>query len=226
MTTGLTKPTEDNGATEHEWTLQVNDHVRLRDERADVYTLVYGGAEGWVRDRRIDRLGDFPMVYIQWDQEHWTYNGQPDMWTYEVHFDKIEDEDQTMSEPSNDDVRTALDVLSKRLLGESPSEQQSEGERRAEAVTPEDHQQFERVLERAIAMVKDSDAFLIACVSKEDTPGDSPLKFALTPAVFSYALSPESAVLIDAQLSEIIAQSHQRLAFDQIHRIVESSDDD
>jgi hypothetical protein len=31
------------------------------------------------------------MVYIEWDKKHWTYNGEPDEWTFAEHFEPVKE---------------------------------------------------------------------------------------------------------------------------------------
>jgi hypothetical protein len=222
VTIGLT----DTPEQEVEWRLESGDHVRLREEVADIYVAAYAGAEGWVRNRMIDRMGNFKMVFVQWDRDHWLTNDQQDMWTYEDHFDKIEEEDEPVAEaPDKSDVAKALNVLASALGVEDANKgaenTDKDAEERAVEVTPENFQQFEAVLERAIEIARHSDAFLIATVEKEDAPEGSGADFVLAPHIYSYALSPESAVLLDAQLSEITSASHQGLAMQELRRILD-----
>src|SRR5256885_1869865 len=65
--------------------------VRLKD---DVNTQMYGefsrsGNEGWIRKHKEDKYG-YQHVWIQWDPDHWAYNGAPNGWTWEDHFEIVE----------------------------------------------------------------------------------------------------------------------------------------
>src|SRR4051794_22950181 len=89
--------------------------VKLKGDRTEVYELARAGAEGWVRDRRYDPLdpsGGIRMVFVEWDSDHWGYNQQPNMWTFEDHFEPIE---ETMSDEKKNDIRAALQVLAGAL---------------------------------------------------------------------------------------------------------------
>lgn len=235
MTTGLTNTTSDV-----EWELAVDDRVFLRPEVSEVYEMAPAYAEGWIRGRRVDPIGDFKMVYIEWDASHWTYNGQPNMWTFEDHLDKVRDKKMADETPDNEGpnkeaIATALGVLAQALgVGSEPAKspktepertEEEAGEERAEAVTPDNVKQFEHIFERAVEVARDSDAFIIACVSKSDAPEDSGAQFVMTPALFSYSLSPESAILLDAQLGEVVSESHQALAIGAIRRLLDEQDD-
>lgn len=214
----LTNTTE----TGIDWAFDIHERVRLRPDRSEIYQMAPAYSEGTIEGRRIDPIGDFKMVFIKWDSSHWTYNGQPDMWTFEEHFDKV-GEKQMTDGPDKKQVATALDVLAQALGVKSEAEptQEEVGEQRAEEVTPDKVKQFEHVFERAVEVARDSDAFVIACVRKEDAPDGSGAQFVLTPALFSNALSRESAVLLDAQLAEIVSEAHQSLAVQEIRRLLD-----
>lgn len=229
MTTGLT-----NTASDVKWELDVDDRVFLRPEVSEVYEMAPAYAEGWIRGRRVDPIGDFKMVYIEWDSSHWTYNHQPNMWTFEDHLEKVRDKKMADETPDNkEQIAAALGVLAQALgVGSEPAKkievertEEEVGEERAEAVTPDNVKQFEHVFERAVNVARDSDAFIIACVSKSDAPPDSGAEFVMTPALFSYSLSPESAILLDAQLGEVVSESHQALAIGAIRRLLDEQDD-
>src|SRR5215210_1854477 len=67
---------------------EVGQRVRLVKDA--LYPLALHGMEGWIRKRNRDNLG-YPMVYIEWDKDHWAYNGEGDEWTMEAHFEAVED---------------------------------------------------------------------------------------------------------------------------------------
>lgn len=226
MTTGLDSTTE----TQVEWRLGVDDRVSLRPEVSDIYAMAPAYSEGWVRSRRIDTFGNYRMVFIEWDSSHWTYNGQPDMWTFEDHFDKVESK-MTDETPDKSQIANALDILGQALgmdKAEQEPTQKEVGEQRAEEVTPDRTKQYEEVLNRAIEAARDGDAFVIGVVQKSDPPdgvaGDA--KFVLIPSLYSYSMSPESAVFLDANLQEVIAESHQQLAVSEIRRLLKKKDQD
>ena len=73
---------------------KINTRVRLREgiDPAFFDGLSRVGNEGWVRRRKRDRYG-YPEVLIEWDADHWAYNGQPDCWTMEGQFEAAEEND-------------------------------------------------------------------------------------------------------------------------------------
>src|SRR5881628_1363731 len=65
--------------------IPLNARVALKDGADNVYIYALAGTEGWVRGFKTDAEG-FELVKIEWDKEHWRYNGQPDGWTFADHF--------------------------------------------------------------------------------------------------------------------------------------------
>src|ERR1700689_3762293 len=85
---------------------QEGGRVRIKD---NIDPFNYGGMttignEGTIAAIQEDRFG-LPQVFIQWDKNHWTYNGAPDGWTFEDHFDIVE---STMTEPSKQELAKQL----------------------------------------------------------------------------------------------------------------------
>lgn len=63
-------------------------YVELKAGCDEVYTLAPAGSRGTIRFAETDEYG-FDKVYIEWDQEHWRFNGEPDGWTYASHFKPV-----------------------------------------------------------------------------------------------------------------------------------------
>jgi hypothetical protein len=79
-----------------------NERVKLKSDGQDaLYAFACAGSEGWVRKLDHDKLG-YPMIFVEWDKDHWAYNGEPDKWVMEAHFDKIEDENKMAETPTPD----------------------------------------------------------------------------------------------------------------------------
>ncbi len=96
-----------------ETSFQKGERVRIKEW---VDPQIYNNAltlgnEAIIKDISKDRWG-FQMVYVEWDKNHWTYNGAPDKWTYADHFEKVKTEmpeiNQTLIEEITKQVVTAL----------------------------------------------------------------------------------------------------------------------
>src|SRR5438552_2393978 len=67
-----------------------HSRVALKNGADSVYVFALAGSEGWVRDHKKDD-DEFDLVLVEWDKDHWRYNGQPDGWTFASHFKIIGD---------------------------------------------------------------------------------------------------------------------------------------
>lgn len=70
--------------------IEIGAKVELLPGRDEVYRYAVSGSRGIVTKQKIDDYG-FPMIYIEWDKDHWRFNGEPDGWTFASHFQVIED---------------------------------------------------------------------------------------------------------------------------------------
>lgn len=64
---------------------ETNTYVELLPGCEEVYDKAMAGSRGWIRMRETDDFG-FNKVFIEWDKDHWRYNGEADMWTFSSHF--------------------------------------------------------------------------------------------------------------------------------------------
>lgn len=71
--------------------LSPSSYVELQPEYEAVYQRARAGSRGWIRDRRTDDYG-FDEAFIEWDKDHFLYNGEPDGWTFANHFISIEEQ--------------------------------------------------------------------------------------------------------------------------------------
>ncbi len=60
-------------------------YVELLPGCEEVYTAAVAGSRGWIRARKDDDY-EYGKVYVEWDKEHWRFNGEPDGWTFASHF--------------------------------------------------------------------------------------------------------------------------------------------
>jgi hypothetical protein len=83
-----------------------NVRVKLRDGVNPNFYGGYGlpGNEGWIRRHHAEEYG-FQRVLIEWDKDHWSYNGAENGWTWENHFELVEDE---MSNENQDEALANL----------------------------------------------------------------------------------------------------------------------
>lgn len=205
---------------------KINDRVRLKEDRHEVYPAAFGGSEGWIKDQRVDDFGNYKMVYVVWDREHWTYNGERDLWTFEDHFDKVEEEPmaEEPGKPSKDAIAQALSVLAQGLGVESPTQGSPEQQPEPEVQPVEHEDRFHEILNRALDTVADGDAFMIVSVRAEDPPPGVGVSHVLIPSFFSAATLPEARLLLYGQLAAVVADHHQELAVREIERTIEGAE--
>ena len=215
----------------NEYRLPLNSKVRLKGDRTDVYTLAKAGAEGWVRERTMDPVGAFPMVLVEWDKSHWAYNGQPDTWTFEDHFDLVQEQEQVNDKtPDQSEIAAALEVLRKAASANDEPEQRArahpEPERHLQIVPDEpepegesdllNDEEYLRLLRSAAGHAAGAEAFLVVAVKHEEGPFGGG-KTALVPRVFKGEKSDAATTLLGLQLAHLAAIFHQELAVEQIN---------
>lgn len=194
--------------------------VRLKDgvDPSFYNGLAKVGNEGVVTARRIDKLG-FPEVYIKWDAEHWAYNHQPDCWTYEGHFDLVE-------EPVDDKEKRELLNGFAKLLGLAAEEPNEISEPLAELppdnspfANPEER--FAASMERAMESLKQEgvEAFVLTTMSRRPNPQAT--EGELRAHVDHDSLTPEAELATGAQLSNMAAQFHEAAVILQLYTISE-----
>lgn len=71
--------------------LEIGTRVELLPGREDVYPLAYPASRGVISGTRKDKFG-YPQVFVIWDQGHWRYNGEDNLWTFASHFQPVDDE--------------------------------------------------------------------------------------------------------------------------------------
>lgn len=200
------------------------DRVRLRTDRADIYRRAFGGSEGVVKDRRVEDLGHHNMVFVVWDKDHWTYNGEEDMWAFEDHFDPAskkvasppaEEIDVSITfEKDNDVPDKKPDFMSalRNLIDQYEGDQVDDSDE-AEAG-------FDQMLEEAFEYAVGCEAVVIVGVRREESPVNPNDSLLITDA-HSWYKTEESKLLLQAQLSQIGAHTHNQLAMQAIERVLE-----
>lgn len=80
--------------------LFVGADVELCTGFDQVYKKACAGSRGIVRGIRTDQDG-FQLVYVEWDQDHFMYAGQPDGWTFANHFRLFTESDLICDAPAD-----------------------------------------------------------------------------------------------------------------------------
>ncbi len=199
---------------------KIQDRVRLKGDRSEVYPRAFGSSEGIVKRHKEDDLGHHVMIYVEWDKDHWTYNGEEDMWTFEDHFDLVE---ESMEDEKKPDFMDALKML---IEQHNPANDDGESEKvhqDKEEVLDID-KEYSELLDEATARARadDCEAFVVIAVSrKELSSANDPV---LVPEVFSFYKTRAAGILLESQVSQLAGQSYLELAEDAIREALSGED--
>lgn len=222
-----------------------NARVKIRD---NVHSGFYGGYGlpgnvGWIREHREEKYG-YHQVLVEWDKDHWAYNGQPDGWTWEGHFEQAEE--SKMGQDKNDMAaalqalaltfaESVVDVVSPQDTPKSAPE-----EVRVTASSEEDYDRngpvweihdasrgekdesltYTQALEAAADAASDAEGFILVAVKTMDMGGVQ----ALSPVVYHAAKDMKSSILCNLQLSHISSNFTDHLASDAIYEVMGGDD--
>lgn len=189
----------------------VNTRVKLR---GDVDPSFYNGFsrtgnEGWIRKRKRDRYG-YPQVFIQWDKNHWAYNGQEDAWTWEGQFEAVEENvmAETPEEPSNteEQIRDITENFVSSIfsaLGQQQASISEEPEQSAEDNNQaEEAAQWESLVNEASEAIVNSPGYLVIALEYAKAPESPPM---ILPRVFQASIKPDYALIVQSQLAHLMA---------------------
>jgi hypothetical protein len=183
-----------------------NQRVRLLGDPSNLYPAAPALSEGWVRKRSHDEYG-YPMVYIEWDKTHWTYNGEQDEWTLEAHFEPVEEEKKMDGSKDMEDLMRLLGRLTEESSVPAKGEK---GERDilselGTSVNWPSKEEYLDMLTKGTEDARSANAFVLIAIHPHEN-GD------LVPILTSAFMTPESAILLEAQLSRIGALAHGEIA--------------
>lgn len=170
--------------------IPLHSRVALKNGADNVYVYALAGTEGWVRDSKIDDDG-FELVRVEWDKDHWRYNGQPDGWTFANHFS---------------------------IVGPPAPPQDASEEEEAEVGLPEmpaSEDEMERYMEtltEAMEAASEAEGFIIMTIRRVPNP-ENPSEVAYMPSTFSETTSKEAEMLLDVQVAEYASNAYQQVIF-------------
>lgn len=174
--------------------IPLHSRVALREGADNVYSLALPGTQGWVRDHRVDEDG-FEMVAIEWDTDHWRYNGQPDGWTFAEHFEVIGAPEPPVQEAAFED--------SPELPEPGPSDDQIED--------------YIDTITNAMDAASEGEGFFMVTIRRMTNP-ENPNETLFVPQIFMQATTQEAEVLLDVQLMECASATFQEQAMGVLGR--------
>jgi hypothetical protein len=190
-----------------EFQIPVNSKVKLKDT---VDGSLYGGLacsgnQGWVRRRRRDDKFGYPQVFMEWDKNHWAFNGLEDCWTYESHFDIVEKSmEKTKEELIQEAANTFASSISQLFSGKT--------EEVGEEIEEPDNDHAAKV-RRAFEVVADNDAILIIALQEQEG--------VVAPTIIRLAKDPKLEYVLNCQVSYLNAHN-----FDTLTREILDADKD
>lgn len=194
--------------------MEVGTRVELIPEMAGVYKKAVPGAVGEVIAKKVDE--GFAMVYIEWDESHWRYNGEPDGWTFESHFTPTE---KTNIFEALEDPKAFADNLAERVTELSLVEGESE-EERDEAL-----EVYLDQLNEVVSLLSESNGFIVLAARDEVHPKD-PEKQIIVPYVFGSFLNQETALLLETQVIQVGGQTQIEMAQKILRNHAERDEDE
>lgn len=181
--------------------IPVGSRVALKDGFDNVYLSAVAGSEGCVRARKEDEDG-FPLIFIEWDKEHWRYNNQVDGWTFESHFKVLEEGDEQAEERATHEFLQKLKGMSHVHL--------------------DDIEGYLDELANAMEIASEGEGFILITVNRHKLPGAT----ALVPEIFTHFMSMEAGLLLDAQLAHVAATNYQEMIQSELERKMGNQEDE
>jgi hypothetical protein len=191
----------------------IDTRVKLRE---GVDPSLYGGFsrvgnEGWIRKRKRDRYG-YPQVLIEWDKDHWAYNGQKDGWTWEGQFEAVEE--SNMEEPTPKEARNkTLSDLTEKFLGallavldgEEPEviAEEPEGENTEE--------QWTALAAEAAEVITKAPAYVVVALERVEVDDAPPT---IIPRIFHAARELDYKLITQSHLGHVLASMQDEMIVD------------
>jgi hypothetical protein len=178
----------------------VNSRVKLRD---GVDPSFYGGFsrtgnEGWVRKIQIDKLG-YPHILVEWDKNHWSYNGAPDTWTWQDHFDEVEEIMDNKKQEEIDVLKNDFETKIAEIIG--GIEGINGDVQKAVAVDLEEG--WNERLREVHQVLKNTRAYIVVAIDEREND----ISF-ISPCVFYDAQDEALGLICQAQLSQVNQEFH------------------
>jgi hypothetical protein len=185
----------------------VNSRVRIKDSVTHMYQNARAYGEAVVTRHKHDEFG-YPLIFVEWDKDHWAYSGEKDGWTLEAHFDPLEDDEEM--ENSDELVKALADLVAKFQEKEEPEVKEL-------AKDPKDPRDdrgmtYDQVLNDAMDDARDAEAFIVL-VAKPESFNES--EFAV-PHVYVHSKRKDAALFLNAVMADVAAQTYAELVLSMI----------
>jgi hypothetical protein len=177
--------------------IPINSKVKLKDS---IDGTLYGGLacagnQGWIRGRQKDPKFGYPQVFVEWDMDHWAYNGLDNVWTFESHFDIVEEamenKEDKIKELVTNFTRGLVDAVKEEISEPTPSKDTEDAEYSAKV--------------REIAKhLEGTDALIVLSL----TQGKDDL---IVPTTFTLSKDDKLGVILNLHIAYMAAQNAEDL---------------
>jgi hypothetical protein len=199
-----------------EYRIEIDQRVRLKSDGQDaLYQRAYAGSEGWARKHKKDEFG-YPMIYVEWDKNHWAYNGEKDRWALEAHFDPVEESkvSETPTPQGDPDFNKFMEFMYTQFQQQAKDHQPDAPVEEVADTDEGTEDEFQAAAQEAGERAGKSESFLLITASYEQAGEEQ----VLVPRVMQCYKTDESALLLEMQLPHLAMTAHQQLAIQEIHR--------
>jgi hypothetical protein len=197
-----------------EYRTKINQRVVIRDAATHMYPMARAYNEGWVRRQQHDHLG-YPLIYVEWDKDHWAYSGEEDRWVLEAHFDPVED---SMAEDKYNNLLKALADLVANIQAE-PGDEPEDQTGPDELEEKDKELTYEYVLQRGAEAALAGSAYLLFVAHKEELNGHE----VTIPILFMHSKDDEGALMVESAAADHVAHTAQRMIQDLLREQADGS---
>lgn len=200
-----------------------DQRIRLKSDGQDrIYEYATAGSEGWARKHKFDDMG-YPMILVEWDRDHWTYNGEPDRWALEAHFDPIQEKTMEEKPKMPKELADAMSAFLENWMSEhQPQEEKPEEKKSHDILGTSSKEEFDTALKKAVEYAEDADSFILIAVKREELPDE------IGPALAAWVINSyqhaDSGLLLETYLSRLANASHEELALHKIKEMYKDSE--
>lgn len=182
---------------EPEWEIPKDAYVRLLEQPSTLYPYAWAGSKGWVKKHRFNDIGDFPLVWIQWDREDWRVDGQPDGWYFESHFEPIKNEEKNVDDATRKQLASVAESLVKLAEGDDSDKKDA-----AEEAVRATNEAYAEQLEAAVDAARDAEAFVFIAVSSHPQ-AENPQVRIFEPVVVEGHTNEPARIMLGTQVSRL-----------------------
>lgn len=190
-------------AQKQEHRIGLHDRVRIKDTVTHMYPYARVWSEGVVLKRMHDNMG-YPLIWIQWDKDHWAYSGEEDRWVLEAHFDKVEN---NMAEEDKPDFLEAIADLVERYRRDGMPDSALEEDASKVDPRPTGPLTYKDILDKGAEAAAEGEAFVLLVATPETYQGTE----LVIPRVYMHSKNDASALLLDAAMADYVSQAMARL---------------